>query len=161
MPTVIESPEFYKFRGYLNAIQDFSLSGNYEADFDAYAYELSNSDLTPVEMLKTAYPTEQPESEKLVACSAQNMIDDVNHMLIRSTWSFSDQSASCDSNDYIVRYNLAGFGDHLKALIDYDSARIFKYDGEFKYTYVWWWFTYVVHDEVRQRCVVFHGGSSD
>jgi len=161
MPTVFESPEFHKFRGYLNAIRDFSLSGNHEADFDVFSYDLSGSDLSPIEMLKVAYPEEQSESKKLVECSAHNMIDDVNQALIRSTWSFGDQSVSWDSTDYIIRYNLVGFWGHVKALIDYEGARIFKYDGEFKYTYVWWWFTYVIHDESRQRCVVFHGGSSD
>jgi hypothetical protein len=161
MLTVIQSPEFYKLRGYLDAICDLSSGENYEAMFDLLAYDCSGKDVTPVDVLKSAYPEDHIDNAQIIECLAENMVNDVNQALTMSTWSLSDKSASWDSSDNIVPIDLRGFWSQLKALINYNDAKVFKYEGELKYTYVYWWFTYVIHQEEQRRCVVFHGGSSD
>jgi hypothetical protein len=159
-PRTIESSEFYRLRGYLDAIQDFAITGNHEALFDLFLYDLTQSEFDPFEIFQMAYANEELEKANLIKCTAGEMIEEANSALRLSFEPLNIQPVPSERMEYANRFNLPGFWEQIKACANYETGAIFKYDAEFKHSNLYWSFAYIIYSQQEGSCLILHGGGS-
>lgn len=154
---LVEASEIQRFRGYLDAIQDFTISGNHALIFNLFVYDLSLISFQPSYLLSISYPNEEFDSAKLLKRSASEMIEEIESILVQSLRSYG---LIRSSNSYVGEYTLSGFWEQLKPCINYESATIYKYTDESKYLQFLFWFKYIIYDPIQGRCLILHGASN-
>jgi|GEM_PF-5307190 len=180
---VVNSPEIAKLNGYMEAMSCCLNGCNYVIWFNARGIEFNDEDLTSQtldrleigknfqektpdlelqELIKLAYPKSKPHLATMVEYNNCLLITRINTFIARINPSDNFKNVSKHKKRNLINR----FWQNVGSVIDYENSRIFQYNPAFDvddelWDFIIWGFTFVIINQMQNKCLLIHGGASD
>lgn len=152
----VQGKEIYLLQGYLKALETFLRNADYGVELEVKGYDIEDAEFDVAKILKAACPELYEEANTIIQCSRDEMLGSVADCL-KLPFTIADQTWLGAELEHDI---LAGYWQHLKSCITYESSTIFKYSTEPNLNVIWS-FHFLIYNQYQKRCVVIRGGADD
>ena len=122
----LNTPEFYRFEGCLSGMSGLISQGQYEWYFDVKGF--SGVNLLGEEIVTSAYSKFNGDSVKLVACSFEEMVSEINQQLSEDRPMWMLPGDALRYAPFVLLPSEHQFWHLLKQCIDPEHGRILRLD---------------------------------
>jgi hypothetical protein len=161
--TVLSTPEFHRLEGCLAGMSGLISQGQYNWYFDVRGF--SGVDLLAEEFVTSVYPKINADNVKLVNCSFEEMVSEINHSLSqkRPMWRLPGQPVRYGPFFLLPREHQ--FWHLLKQCIDPETGRVFRLEANDHSTDLNWGisggFNFVVINQQKSAGLIITAGNTD